>query len=59
MSEWPAPQPGETPQPLAGFDSLHRVEGAALVLLCSTDIEVCSSLPCSHYGWAGRLREVK
>ncbi|KAL4428595.1 hypothetical protein ABPG77_008907 [Micractinium sp. CCAP 211/92] len=40
VSEWPAPQPGETPQPLAGFDSLHRVEGAALVLLCSTDIEV-------------------
>ncbi|KAL4434374.1 hypothetical protein ABPG75_000815 [Micractinium tetrahymenae] len=40
VSEWPAPQPGEVPQPLAGFDSLHRVEGAALVLLCSTDVEV-------------------
>lgn len=40
VSEWPAPRPGEATQPLAGFDSLHRVEGAALVLLCSTDVEV-------------------
>lgn len=46
MSEWPAPQPGEAPQPLAGFDSLHRVEGAALVLLCSTDVEVSGNAPC-------------
>ncbi|PSC67904.1 furry homolog-like [Micractinium conductrix] len=40
VSEWPAPQPGEASQPLASFDSLNRVEGAALVLLCSTDVEV-------------------
>ena len=40
MSEWAPPQPGEAAQPLAGFDSLHRVEGSALVLLCSTDVEV-------------------
>lgn len=39
VSEWPAPQPGEASQPLASFDSLNRVEGAALVLLCSTDVE--------------------
>ena len=40
VSEWAPPQPGEAAQPLAGFDSLHRVEGSALVLLCSTDVEV-------------------
>ena len=40
MSEWAPPQAGEAAQPLAGFDSLHRVEGSALVLLCSTDVEV-------------------
>lgn len=40
VSEWPAPQAGEVPQPLAGFESIHRVEGTALVLLCSTDVEV-------------------
>lgn len=40
VSEWPAPQAGEAPQPLAGFESIHRVEGTALVLLCSTDVEV-------------------
>lgn len=40
VSEWPPPAAGEAPQPLAAFDSLHRVEGTALVLLCSTDVEV-------------------
>lgn len=40
VSEWPAPQAGEAPAPLAAFDSIHRVEGTALVLLCSTDVEV-------------------
>lgn len=40
VSEWPAPAPGGAPAPLAAFDSLARVEGSALVLLCSTDVEV-------------------
>lgn len=40
VSEWPPPAAGEAPQPLAAFDSLHHVEGTALVLLCSTDVEV-------------------
>ena len=46
MSEWvPPPALGEAvaagvAAPLAAFDSLHRVEGAALALLCATDVEV-------------------
>lgn len=40
VCEWPAPLAGEAPRPLAGFESIHRVEGTALVLLCSTNVEV-------------------
>jgi hypothetical protein len=43
-TEWPPPAPGGKTAPLSGFTSLPRVEGSALVLLCSTDTEVWGTM---------------
>ncbi|KAI3439023.1 hypothetical protein D9Q98_001435 [Chlorella vulgaris] len=40
VGEWTTPQAGGRAKPLAGLESIHRVEGSALVLLCSPDVEV-------------------